>query len=235
MENDRADEFLDMYRTLEEALNQKYNYDEKTFGSSIVRFINDKESKEYRDKLNICREIRNLLSHHSEVDGERIVQPSEALINFLHRVTEYVTQPPKALECATLYSEILKTSPSQKVQTVMKKMERQGFSHVPVIKDGQCIGVFSTSTIFQYSLNHGLSSMNENMLISDFGEYLPVDKHSGERFRFLGKDATINDVRVEFDRHVQRSRRLAVVFITDNGSSQGKILGMITPLDLINY
>lgn len=226
---------MDKYRILEEALNRKYSYDEKTFGSSVVRFINDKEGKQFRDKLNICREIRNLLSHHSEVDGESIIQPAVSLIGFLERVTEYVTQPPKAIECATLYADILKTTLSQKAQTVMKKMERQGFSHVPVIDCGKCIGVFSISTIFQYSLTNGMSSVNDDMSVSDFADFLPVEKHTCERFKFVGREATIYDIRVEFDRHIQKSRRLAAVFITDNGSISGRILGMLTPWDLINY
>ena len=35
----RAEEFLDNYRLLEEELCKKYNIDEKSFGSPIVRFI----------------------------------------------------------------------------------------------------------------------------------------------------------------------------------------------------
>ena len=76
-ELDRADEFLNKYRLLEEVLNKKYETDEKSFGSPVVRFINDKESKPYRDKLNLCREIRNFLSHHSEFDGERIARRND--------------------------------------------------------------------------------------------------------------------------------------------------------------
>lgn len=231
---DKADEFLNAYRELEEALNKKYGTDEKKFGSPIVRFISEKESKPYRENLDICREIRNFLSHHSEVGGERIIQPSEAMVKFLGEVTEFIKRPPLALEYSTLYADILKTTMSQKAQTVMKKMDRQGFSHVPVIDGGECVGVFSVSTIFTYSLTFGLTSLKDDMLISDFEEMLDFDKHSAERFRFYGKDATIFEVRNEFERKNRGSKRLAAVFITDNGSSKGRILGMLTPWDVIS-
>ena len=230
----RAEDFLDRYRTLEEALCRKYNIEEKAFGSPIVRFINDKEGKEYKDKLNLCREIRNFLSHHSDFDGERIVEPSQSMIDFLNTVINYVTQPPRAIECATLYADILKTSPTQKVQTVMRKMQRQGFSHVPVIENGKFIGVFSVSTVFTYSLNNGMSSMNDDMLIGDFAELLPPDKHETEKFKFVGEDETLFSVKNMFNKKLQRSKRLAAVFITDNGSFGGRILGMLTPWDVIN-
>ena len=235
MASDKADEFLDRYRALEEALVKKYDLDEKSYGSPVVKFISDRESEPYRDRLNVCREIRNLLSHHAEFGGERIVQPSDMLIKFLEKVTEYVLRPPLALECATLYADILKTTPSQKAQTVMKKMERQGFSHVPVIENGGCTGVFSVSTVFTYSLMHGMSVITDDMLISDFAEILPIEKHTTERFMFVDRNATIHDVLTEFDRRVQNRKRLAAVFITDNGSRGGRILGMLTAWDLINY
>ena len=160
-ETDRADEFLNAYRELEETLNAKYNVDEKKFGSPIVRFMSEKESKPYRENLDICREIRNFLSHHSEVNGERIIQPSQAMISFLGEVTDFIKQPPLAIEVSTLFADILKTTLSQKAQTVMKKMERQGFSHVPVIDGGECIGVFSVSTVFTYSLENGMTSLRD--------------------------------------------------------------------------
>ncbi len=230
---DRADEFLNHYRALEEALNVKYGFEEKVFGSAIVRFINDKESKPYREKLNICREIRNLLSHHSEVNGERIVEPALSMIEFLAEVTAYVSRPPLALDSATHYDDILKTSLSQKAQTVMRKMERLGFSHVPVIESGDFLGVFSVSTVFSYSLLNGMTAVSDDMTIGDFRDFIGFDKHSTEKFLIVGKDTTIFEVRQQFDKR-RRTKRLAAVFITDNGSSEGRILGMLTPWDVIN-
>ncbi len=233
-ESDRADEFLNAYRELEEVLNKKYGADEKKFGSPIVRFLTEKESKPYRENLDICREIRNFLSHHSEVDGERIIQPASSMIRFLGEVTDFINRPPLALEFSTLYADILKTTLSQKAQTVMKRMDRQGFSHVPVIDSGECVGVFSVSTIFTYSLTYGMTSLRDDMLISDFGDMIDFDKHSVERFRFFDKDTSIYDVKNEFDHKSRGSKRLAAVFITDNGSSKGRILGMLTPWDVIS-
>ena len=144
----RSDDFLDRYKKLEEALNLKYGLDEKTFGSPVVKFINDKESKNYREKLDLCREIRNFLSHHADIGGEPIIEPSEGIIKFLDEVIQYVERPPLAIGFCTTYENVLKTSPTQKAQTVMKKMQRMGFSHIPVVSEGEFIGVFSISTVF---------------------------------------------------------------------------------------
>lgn len=67
----KSDEFLNLYRTLEEVLSEKYSDRTRNYGSVVVQFMNDVEGRQFKDKLNLCREIRNLLSHHPEVNGEK--------------------------------------------------------------------------------------------------------------------------------------------------------------------
>lgn len=229
----RADDFLEHYRVLEEELTRKYHCDEKS-GSPVVRFLSEKESKPYREKLNMCREIRNFLSHHSELDGEPLVEPSEGIVHFLQEVTDYLQRPPLALSYATQFADILKASPKNKVITVMKKMQKSGFSHVPVLDGSVMIGIFSIGTFFSYALKNNLTALNDNMLIEDFQELLPPDRHENERFLFLPPETTLFDVKNEFEKRSQRSKRLAVIFITDNGSIGGRIEGMLTPWDVVN-
>ena len=229
----RADDFLEHYRVLEEELTRKYHCDEKS-GSPVVRFLSEKESKPYREKLNMCREIRNFLSHQSELDGEPLVEPSEGIVRFLQEVTDYLQRPPLALSYATQFADILKASPKNKVITVMKKMQKSGFSHVPVLDGSVMIGIFSIGTFFSYALKNNLTALNDNMLIEDFQELLPPDRHENERFLFLPPETTLFDVKNEFEKRSQRSKRLAVIFITDNGSIGGRIEGMLTPWDVVN-
>ena len=194
----RADDFLDKYKTLEEELSEKYNYDEKT-GSPVMRFITDKEGKPFREKLNMCREVRNFLSHHAEIDGEPLVEPSEGMIRFLDEVTDYVCRPPLAISYSTLFADILKAGSKNKAMTVMKKMQKLGFSHVPVIDSGTFTGVFSIGTFFSYALRYGMGALNNDMLIEDFMEFLPPDNHESERFVFMPKTATLFEVKNEFE------------------------------------
>lgn len=229
----RADDFLEKYKTLEEQLSEKFNYDEKS-GSPVMRFITDKEGKPFREKLNMCREVRNFLSHHAEIDGEPLVEPSEGMIRFLDEVNDYVCRPPLAISYSTLFADILKAGSRNKAITLMKKMQKQGFSHVPVIDNGVLTGVFSIGTFFSYALRHGMEALKDDMLIEDFMELLPPDKHESERFVFLPRTATLFEAKNEFENRAGRSKRLAVIFITDNGSISGRILGMLTPWDVVN-
>lgn len=229
----KSDEFLNLYRTLEEVLSEKYSDRTRNYGSVVVQFMNDAEGRQFKDKLNLCREIRNLLSHHPEVNGESIIEPSQAMLDILNEVIDYVKRPPLAISYATPFENLLKASLNNNALTVMKKMEKRGFSHVPVLESGRFLGVFSVGTLFMY-ISAGNSVENiEEMEIGDFRQYLPLETHTTERFRFMPETTTVIEAKTAFEQPQQRSRRLAALFITDNGSQGGRLLGMITPWDIL--
>ena len=121
----KSDEFLNLYRTLEEVLSEKYSDRTRNYGSVVVQFMNDVEGRQFKDKLNLCREIRNLLSHHPEVNGEKIIEPSQAMLDILNEVINYVKRPPLAISYATAFENLLKASLNNNALTIMKKMERR--------------------------------------------------------------------------------------------------------------
>lgn len=229
----RADEFLNLYKTLEELLTEKYGKSSRGWGSVVVQFMNDREGEQFKEQLDLCREIRNLLSHHPNINGECIVQPSQVMLDFLNEVIEYVKQPPKAIDFATPFEEILKANLSQKIMPLMKKMERRGFSHVPIIDGGEFVGVYSVGTLFMYILDNKPLSRDYDMKIGDFMDYIPLDVHTTERYAFLPKSATVVQAQSMFEQPSKRSKRLAAIFITDTGDKNGRLLGMLTPWDVL--
>lgn len=174
----KSDEFLNLYRTLEEVLSEKYSDRTRNYGSVVVQFMNDAEGRQFKDKLNLCREIRNLLSHHPEVNGESIIEPSQAMLDILNEVINYVKRPPLTISYATPFENLLKASLNNNALTVMKKMERRGFSHVPVLEDRRFIGVFSVGTLFMYISDSNSVENIEKMEIGDFRKYLPFEAHT---------------------------------------------------------
>ena len=48
----KSDEFLNLYRTLEEVLSEKYSDRTRNYGSVVVQFMNDVEGRQFKDKLN---------------------------------------------------------------------------------------------------------------------------------------------------------------------------------------
>ena len=89
----RSEEFLNLYRKLEEELNQRYEAAGHHSASVIKDFMYEDAAAPFRDDLNVCREVRNLLTHHALVGGEPAVEPSEALLEALRNVLRFLDEP----------------------------------------------------------------------------------------------------------------------------------------------
>ena len=227
-------EFMDLYRQLEEVLTQRFEESGRKTGSVVMDFMNDDEGAPYREDLNACREVRNLLSHHSLMDGRPIVEPSEALLGVLREVIAYVKKPMPALNFATRRENLMIAYLDQNALRVMREMKKRGYSHVPVFSNGDFVGVFSVSTVFSYIIEEDDHCVDRQTTIGDFGHLLKLDHHNSEQFAFVSRRATYWDVRDLFERrHSRPSSRLVAVFITENGRFGERVLGMITPWDII--
>ncbi len=228
----KAERFLEMYRELEEVLALQYS-DTRRYNSAVMEYINDRSNPYYREELNTCREIRNLLTHHADIGGKAIVEPSDEVMNLLEKILQYVSDPPLVLSCATPFERLMTTSPEQRAFSVMHKMKGRGFSHVPVLDRGVFRGMFSVSLPFAYTLEHE-QGITRDFTIGDFGELLDIDKHCTERFLFVAKTMTVRQAGKAFETVGSDKKRLAMILITENGKPREKILGVLTPFDVLH-
>ena len=232
-EQSRIDEFLDLYKQLEDELEDKYRNARRHYSSVVFEFIKDTDSEPVRDKLEVCREIRNLLTHSANLGGEPIVEPSGPVVEAMAEVLEFVRRPPLALEYATKGDQVMKAHMHQKVLRLMEVMDKNGYSHIPVMENGQFKGVFSVGTVFQYILRTKGRSIQPDTTVADLGKHLDVAAHM-ENYQFVSKDATYRSVRRIFDRVRGKNQRVSVVFITENGKPGEPLLGMLTPWDVLH-
>lgn len=230
----QAETFLDLYKNLEQLVKDKYSGNGKRYESPIINFSNSREGRPYKEELDSIREIRNLLVHLPMINGNYPLEPSEEIVAKLQEIIEKIEHPLLALDFAVRSDSIMKARLEDSVFSVMSRMENNGYTHVPIISDGKLFGVFSKSTIFSYLITHGLTKIRDDMQINAFFDFLPIEKHRGEYYDFAAKDALYIEVREMFENTYQRkSRRLMVVFITENGNPNERLFGMITPWDVL--
>ena len=228
----RADTFLEIFRELEDLLEQKYSGKKLHYSSVVFEFLNSEDSAPVREKLDLCREIRNVLTHNSKQGGESVVEPSEAVLNNLKECIEFIKKPPLAITYATMPENILKVNLSANVLSTMAKMNKQGFSNVPVLDSNLFMGVFSTSTVFEYILKNPENPINFKTTIRDIYRNIDIKNHSGN-YVFVPINSSLLEVRKIFERVEGKNRRVSVIFITKNGKSDERILGLLTPWDVM--
>ena len=229
----RVDEFLDLYKQLEQLLKINYASDSGRYESVVARFENSRACGNMRDELTAIREIRNLLQHNPKINGRYIAVPSEQTISALREIVQMVTHPKLAIDFGVSYQQIYKTTLGSPLLKVIRVMKDRGFSHVPVIENDRLYGVLSAYTVFEFVTEQGVQILTGDTKVSAMKSYLPIEKHKNEWYLFLPRDATFTEADEAFNKRDQRGRRLVAIFITEHGKANESLLSMLTPWSVV--
>lgn len=229
----RAEAFLQKYRVLEDALGERYSGRALRHASVVMEYLQDAESQPIREKLDLMREMRNLLSHNADMDGEMIFEPSPGVMRAMDEVLSYVTRPPRAIDRATRTENLFCAGYRESALNVMRAMEKRGFSHVPILEKGRLLGVFSVRTVFSKMVRDPDFDIRPDTTLEDFKMLLPIEAHRGERYAFMAADAALEEARQAFSAYPGPNRRLAALFLTEHGGEDEPVLGMLTPWDVL--
>ena len=229
-----AYEFLNLYKRLEDLLEAKLNVGETRRGSVVVEFMNSAEGEPYRERLNLCRDIRNVMTHNADLDGKPVVMPSDAVVDSLREIVSAIESPRPAAEYATPLEHLMTARMEDYVLDLMRRMEERGFSHVSVLRRGRMEGVFSVSTIFSAAIRSDRFALDEDARVEELLPLLPPERHLCEQFRFVDAGASLSEACRAFEtKGRERRKRVAAVFLTEGGARDGRLCGMLTPWDLI--
>ena len=229
----RSEQFLNLYRKLEGFLEKRYSGKKVSSGSVVMEYLHDPDSAPCRADLDMCREIRNLLSHNTDEDGQPVIEPSQAVLELLGDIVEYVQRPRLAMDYGTPGEKIMFAHPNDSALDVIRHMMRMGYSHVPVRDKTGLVGVFSPGALMSFVGEKGFESLRDDLRVGDLKKALSVENERNDKYLFFDRSVTLTTVRMAFEKHQERNRRLAVVFITEDGGQHSQVLAMLTPWDAL--
>ena len=228
----RTEQFLRLYRKLEGLLEKRYS-GKKVSSSVVMEYLHDPDSAPCRADLDMCRDIRNLLTHNDDEDGQPVVEPSEGVVELLGDIVDYVQRPRLAVDYGTPGEKIMFAHPNDLALDVMRHMMRMGYSHVPVRDKTGLVGVFSAGALMSYVGERGFEALKDDLRIGDLKKELSVDNEHTDKYLFFDSKTTLTTVRMAFEKPQERNRRLAVAFITEDGGQHSQVLAMLTPWDAL--
>ena len=226
MEN-RAAQFLERYREIEEWVLNNLNVVEMKDLEQMPRY------KSIRSNLAFCRMLRNLLSHYdwSKAGNDMVIITDQAVrqVNNLY----YALNPVTLMRVALRAGQIFAPSPEDSVLAAIKVMQRNDYSYIPIVENHRIVGVFSTKTIMRIVAENNSALLSENLKFKDIAGFTRLVEEPVAHYGFINPNTTVEDVSLKFQRSKTRKVRLDMLFITDNGRSDGLLQGMITPVDLL--
>ncbi len=225
-----TEEFLDKYKQMENTVRNEYNLGNN---DSVVNYlISKKEFKEIENELDLCRDTRNLLSHNPKINGEYLVYPSEEMIKLLDEVIQKVTKPLKASNIMVKKSELCFRGMQNNVNEAMAAMKEHSYKYIPILEDGVLVGMFSAKTVLDIMTSEGVDVFKDEVTFESISKYIAIENVSSKTFAFVGNSTPLCEVKDIFKEDVENKERINIIFVTQHGKSDEKLLGIITAWEI---
>lgn len=228
--------FLRYYNELDSLLSEHYSdYDRNH--SVVARYASELSRSA---SLSVCargkrldeaRAIRNALVHDLDMNADRFIAISPSLLTFMEEEIARLSSPRKATSIATPMSRLINAKLEDKVGALFSLMAEKGYMQLPVLSSSKrLLGVLSPNAMLVYLIRHEYSS---TLTLKDMEEELKIENHICECYAFLARNADLDEVEAIYNEHYLKGKKLAMVFLTENGKPEEAILGIITPHDIV--
>jgi len=225
-----TEEFLDLYKRVEACARQRYGIERED--SPIFYLMNRcREFRDVRQKLNICREVRNLLQHCQKIDGCYPIEVQDVLINVLKDVIDRFENPICAYDIATKRSKLYARTLNDPVVETIASMLRKGVHCVPILEKDSVCGVFTGTSLEGIQKEHLPAAFRE---LKDMG-LLDLNRTAKETFAFVPRDMTFDDLDVLFESYAKQGKIVRALFVTQTGEKHQRLLGIITATDMMGF
>ena len=193
----------------------------------------DKVVTKHFDTLCKFAEFRNLDAHSNHL-ALHFAEPHGDIVTLIEKIANEINPEAKALEFAIKSDRIYAARIVDNARDVIRYMIAKKYTHVPILdNNGKMIGIFSENAIFNYFESHDEIILDASVNISEFRKFISIDMRLNEVFSFVSRHETMKTVKDMFVK--ERQQRLGAIFITENGSAAEKLLGLLTPWDVLPH
>jgi CBS domain-containing protein len=186
-------------------------------------------------ELQTFAKLRNAIVHTHLPNAAPIATPNEAAVAEYEKMVAGLLYPPPALSVAIALDNIFTTGWDERVRDVVAVMNEHVYTHAPILRDGAVVGVFSENTLFSSLAAHAPLEITDETRFEELREFLALDRHASEFFVFVPETATLADLLICFRKNFAEKKRLAAVFITENGRDTGRLRGLVTAWDIAGH
>lgn len=208
------EDFLYLYKNIEQNIPKMKN---ATMDSNVKWLEDQIIEPEKRNKLYICRIIRNYIQHNS--DYKEFLTINDGMITFLKEIyIQVLSNQIQNKDIMLSGKQFIACKVSDNIIDTLKKMDNKKQEYIPIFKDEKLIGIFSNKVVRQMLIKY----KNCEKTFENIVDILKISTD----VKFVKTEDTIEKT-IEFFKN-----GCSCVFCTDNGKSTGKIEGIITEKEI---
>ena len=223
--------FIEKYNRMEQAIRQYYKLHPS---ESIIESFRKLELRKYYNHYNIVREIRNLYSHKQPQMVNQYMQITQSTLDMIDTIYYAITNPERVIDNCVKLTEIVYASFNEPMLLYLKIMEERKYNTIPIIEDGLVKGVFTESSLLEWFSKDEIIMIDKDTSFNDIRDTLDLDNRI-ESFYFIKPTLTLTKLYKRYIEEFKQGKRIGIYFITENGKSDGKVMGMVTPYRIATY
>ena len=175
--------------------------------------------------------LRNVFAHS---DREKyIAKVNKLAFNELDKMLNLLNNPPTVGDI--FKGQVFLAETNNRIEKILKRMQENLYTHIPVYNGSKFIGVFSETTILELVVENikRKKEKRTELLNGLIGEITPKYlNNQNNRYEFVPANCDIFTVLKMFENAISKKQRLGAIFITPNGNKHRRPIGIITAWDL---
>ncbi len=225
---DKCDEFVKIYNEIHEYMKDIMNIDNHRSFTRLIRETKNSNYiiKNYEDYLLKFSQLRNIIVHENEV----VAIPNDFSFELIKNIRDKLLDPPRVFPL--FKKKVITYNQEESIIRAIKIMNEKSFSKLPLVDDNNHFtGLLTNNSILKWMgdlINNKGSLVIDDIPAKNLLQY--SDKNN--IYSFIAKDTKLIEVVKEDEKIHKTGKRMIAFLITDDGTKEKEITGIITNRDM---
>lgn len=226
-----ADTFLSAYNRIDQHLNRWKETEDYIPFASLVNYFSKRNAvvKRFQNDLLEFAELRNAIVHNRVMPNYIIAEPHEKTVEHILNIEAELTRPKLVIPAFSRYVQTFHLDDT--LASLLAIVKEKEFSQFPVYGNSGFKGLLTPRGITQWLSSH-INEEHLNLNGTTIGEVLAVEVRK-DHYKFINRITTVHQAVDMMKGNPSSSFRPEAILITENGTPDEKLLGIITPHHII--
>lgn len=222
-----AERFIASFNRIHNFLS--FSDNEKEYKKPFYRLLDENEYrnpavKKYKNDLQIFADLRNVMVHKKLIPNSYIAQPTDKVVKHIEQIEDEIKSPEKVYPL--FKRDVVQFNFDDLFTKVLKTISERKFTHFPVYKNKELIGLLTEKGITMWLANQ---LEDETIYLKKtMVEEIVLEDTRKNNYLFIKKNMSV-EIAADL---LKNDRCLDALLITENGKVSESPLGIITPSDL---
>lgn len=227
-----GERFIAAFNKIDKLLKKELSIQRHTSFARMIEAARRKHPivQKYEMDLKKFAELRNIIVHEQIAPDYIIAEPHDEIVEKIEHILELLESPVKVFP--RFQRSVKSFQYHVELGKVLKVIQKYSYSQFPIYQGREFIGLLTHNGISAW-LAHYDHDCSVNIQDIPISEVIIYETHRNNCL-FVPKDLLLYEAKNLFVTHFQRKMtRLDALLITDNGSKCEKLLGIVTPTDVL--